>query len=42
MIFKTQSEFISKLKEWGFAVNPYNTLVKSIEEIEKNHKYIET
>ena len=42
MIYKTQSELISKLKEWGFAVNPYNTLVKDIGEIEKNHKYIET
>ena len=42
MIYKTQSEFISKLKEWGFAVNPYNSLVKGVEEIEKNHKYIET
>ncbi len=42
MIYKTQSEFISKLKEWGFAVNPYNTLVNGVEEIEKNHKYIET
>ena len=42
MTYKTQSEFMTKLKEWGFDVNPYNTLVKGIGEIEKNHKYIET
>ena len=33
-----QSEFISKLKEWGFSVNSYNVLVKGLEEIEKHHK----
>ena len=42
MIYKTQSEFISKLKEWGFNVNPYNILVNGIHEIEKHHKYIES
>ena len=42
MIYKTQSEFISKLKEWGFNVNPYNTLVNGINEIEKHHKNIES
>ena len=41
MIYKTQSEFISKLKKWGFNVNPHNNLVKGINEIEKNHKNIE-
>ncbi len=41
MIYKTQSEFISKLKKWGFNVNPYNTLVSGINEIEKHHKNIE-
>ncbi len=41
MIFKTQSEFISKIKQWGFTVNPYNTVVKSLDEIEKQHKIIE-
>ena len=41
MIFKTQSEFISKIKQWGFLTNPYNQVVKSLEEIEKQHKLIE-
>ncbi len=42
MIYKTQFEFISKLKKWGFNVNPYNTLVNGINEIEKHHKNIES
>ena len=42
MIYKTQSEFISKLKKWGFNVNPHNTLVNGINEIEKHHKDIES
>ena len=40
MTFQKQSEFISKLKKWGFNVNPHNNLVKGIEEIEKHHKKI--
>ncbi len=42
MIYKTQSEFISKLKKWGFKVNPHNALVNGINEIEKHHKNIES
>ena len=42
MIYKTQSEFISKLKDWGFNVNPHNKLVKGIEEIESFHKKMES
>ena len=42
MFYKTQSEFISKLKNWGFNVNPYNKLVSGIEEIEKHHKNVES
>ncbi len=41
MVYKTQSEFISKLKDWGFNVNPLNTLVNGVEQIEKHHKKIE-
>ena len=41
-MYKTQSEFISKLKSWGFKVNPYNKLLNSVEEIEKYHKKIES
>ena len=42
MIYKTQSEFISKLTDWGFNVNPHNKLVKGIEEIESFHKKMES
>ncbi len=42
MIFKTQSEFINKLKKWGFLINPYNKMVCGIDEIESQHKYIES
>jgi len=42
MIYKTQSEFISKLKKWGFTVNPHNILVSGINEIEEHHKNIES
>ena len=42
MIYKSQSEFISKLKKWGFHVNPYNKLVNGILEIENHHKKIES
>ncbi len=41
MIFKTQSEFMSKIKNWGFSVNPYNKIVKGLEEIELHHKFVE-
>ena len=33
MIFKTQSEFINKIKQWGFFINPLNRLVKGLDEI---------
>ena len=42
MIYKTQSEFILKIKKWGFNVNSHNLLVNGIEEIEKHHKNIES
>jgi len=41
MIFKTQSEFIKKIKQWGFPTNPYNQTVKGLDEIEQQHKLIE-
>ena len=40
--FKNQSEFLGKLKSWGFNVNPYNKIVKTIDEIEHQHKKIES
>jgi DNA ligase (NAD+) len=39
--FKTQSEFIQKIKKWGFSVNPNNQVVKGLDEIGKQHKFIE-
>jgi len=41
MIFKTQSEFINKINEWGFFTNPLNQVVKGLDEIEKRHKLLE-
>jgi len=40
--FDTQSEYLKLLKTWGFNTNPLNKLVTTIEEIEKNHRNIET
>ena len=39
--FATQLEFINKLKNWGFKTNENNKIVKGVEDIEKQHKYIE-
>ncbi len=41
MIFSKQSEFLEKIKNWGFAVNPLIKNVKGINEIEIQHKKIE-
>ena len=41
MLFKTQSEFISKINKWGFYTNPNNKVVSGLDEIEKYHKLIE-
>ncbi len=40
--FEKQSEYLKLLKTWGFNTNPLNRLVSTIEDIEKNHKIIET
>ena len=40
MIFKKQSEFLEKIKSWGFEVNPHIKKVKGIIEIEKQHTTI--
>ena len=39
--FSKQSDFLSKMKEWGFQINPLVKVLKGIEEIEKQHKRIE-
>ena len=41
MLFKTQFQFINKLKQWGFFINEHNKVVKGLDEIEKQHKFIE-
>ena len=41
MIFKTQSEFIKKIKLWGFSTNLNNKVVKGLDEIEEQHKFID-
>ena len=40
--FDKQSEYLKLLKAWGFNTNPLNKVLNTIEEIEKNHKTIET
>jgi DNA ligase (NAD+) len=39
--FKKQSEFLKKMKDWGFSVNPLIKTVKGIDQIEDQHKNIE-
>ena len=41
MIFKTQSEFLEKISEWGFVVNPISKIISGIGEIQKQHSYID-
>ena len=41
MLFKTQSEFINKISQWGFSINPHNKIVKGLDEIEAQHKLVE-
>jgi len=37
----TQSEFLKNLKSWGFNVNSYNKVLKGIDNLIQNHKYLE-
>ncbi len=41
MKFKTQVEFLKKIEEWGFVINPLIKLVKNISEIERQHLEID-
>jgi len=41
MLFKTQSEFISKINKWGFCTNPNNKVLNGLDEIENHHKLID-
>ena len=40
--FEKQSEYLKLLKTWGFNTNSLNKLVSTSDDIEKNHKMIET
>ena len=38
MIFKTQSEFLKKISEWGFTTNPLVKTINGLDEVEVQHK----
>ncbi len=38
---KTQVEFLEKLNLWGFKTNKFNKLIKGIDNLMDNHKYLE-
>jgi DNA ligase (NAD+) len=40
-IFKSQSEFLKKINDWGFSTNSLNKKIKNIDEIEEHHSYID-
>jgi len=40
--FLTQSDFLKKIKDWGFSINPLIKKVKNLEEIEKQHSYLDS
>ena len=42
MIFKTQLEFLEKVKKWGFQINPLIRKVKNLDEIEKHYLHIDS
>tara|TARA_A100000164_G_C21939927_1_gene790104 strand:- start:2878 stop:4911 length:2034 start_codon:yes stop_codon:yes gene_type:complete len=39
-IFNTQKDYLEKIKSWGFNTNPLIKIVKSLDEIEDQHSYI--
>ena len=41
MIFKTQSDFLDKINQWGFKVNSLSKTITGIDKIEKNHSEID-
>jgi len=41
LAFKNQTDFLKKINEWGFRVNPHNYLAKDILEIESQYNKIE-
>ena len=41
MIFKTQSDFLKKISDWGFLTNSLSKTIKGINEIERQHKKVD-
>ncbi len=42
MIFNTQKEFLTKIKSWGFLINPLSKIVNNLDEIESHHQHIDS
>ncbi len=42
MKIKTQSEFLDKIKDWGFSINPLVKIVSNLENIEERHRYVDS
>lgn len=42
MIFETQFEFLKKVKQWGFQIDPNNKIIKGIDKLEEHHRNLET
>ena len=42
MLFETQSEFLKKIKDFGFSTNPLVKVVKNLEEIQSRYLYIDS
>ena len=38
---ENQTDFIKKLEEWGFKINPYNKKISGIKNLILNHKFLE-
>jgi len=41
MIINTQSDFLKKLKLWGFKINPFNKIINGVNNLILNHKNLE-
>ncbi len=42
MIFNTQKDFLTKIKTWGFSINPLSKIVNNLDEIESHHQHIDS
>ena len=41
MIFKTQDEFLETISKWNFITNPLSKIVTNINDVEKQHSYVD-